>query len=90
MRIFYWIIGVGAKCITSVLIGRTQMEKEHRCLVMKAELFENVTLMALKIERGAFEDGERGLKPKKSSLEDEKALKQIFPKLEGAAALPTL
>lgn len=33
-------------------------------VMMKAERFEDVTLMALKIEKGAFANGERGLKQK--------------------------
>ena len=70
MRTFSKIIWVDAKLITNVLTGRKQIEND---VMMKAESFEDVTLMSLKIDRGALSQSIYFYKL-------EKVLKQILPK----------
>lgn len=69
MRTFSKIIWVDAKLITNVLTGRKQIEND---VMMKAESFEDVTLMSLKIDRGALSQSIYLYKLEK--------VKQILPK----------
>lgn len=58
--------------------------------MMKAERFEDATLMALKLEKGAFANGERGLKQKNQFLQAGKDIETNSPSSVsgGSAALP--
>lgn len=81
MRTFSRIIWVDAKLITNVLTGKKQMETEND-VMMKAESFEDVTLMSLKIDRGALSQSIYLYKL-------EKALKKILPKCLWRECSPT-
>lgn len=79
MRTFSKIIWVDAKLITNVLTGRKQIEND---VMMKAESFEDVTLMSLKIDR-------RALSQSIYLYKLEKVLKQILPKCLWRECSPT-